>query len=136
MRPAGYGYTGSIEAILGLPPEPQSVRQARSFVRSSLAEWGEEWATEVTVLLTSEVVTNAVIHTGPHGPGEELVVALCTWGGVVHVEVGDRASALPVVRGPDDGLSGRGLLLLDALASAWGATERDEGKVVWFEVTA
>lgn len=105
-------------------------------MRSSLAEWGEGWATEVTTLLTSEVVTNAVIHAGPHDPTEVMVVTLGMHDGVVRVEVGDRASALPVTQHGANGLSGRGLLLLDALASAWGVRPCGCGKVVWFEISA
>lgn len=108
--------------------------EARRFVRSSLADWGEGWAIEVTTLLTSEVVTNAVIHTGPHTAMEEIVVTLSMHDRIVRVEVEDHASALPVSRVSIDGLSGRGLLLLDALASAWGVKPCSWGKVVWFEV--
>lgn len=87
------------------------------------------------VLLTSEVVTNAVLHAGPHPVGEEMVMGVACDRGVIRVEVGDHTSSLPVTRHNGDESGGRGLPLLDALASAWGVMPRNAGKVVWFEVS-
>jgi hypothetical protein len=53
------------------------------------------------------------------------------------VEVGDSHARFPILGdGAVDKLSGRGLLLLDALADSWGVTPDGSGKVVWFEVLA
>jgi anti-sigma regulatory factor (Ser/Thr protein kinase) len=87
------------------------------------------------VLLTSEVVSNVILHAGPHGPGTEVVVALSRTAERIRVEVADGHPGFPKV-GDDavDKVSGRGLLILDALADAWGVTPDGSGKVVWFEV--
>lgn len=125
-----------IDATLRLSPEPASVAKARRFVGSTLGTWGETGAVDVVVLLTSEVVTNAVLHAGPHHAGEEMVMELVWDEDVIRVEVKDHAGRLPVARHIPGALGGRGLPILDALASAWGVTPCHSGKVVWFEVQA
>lgn len=84
----------------------------------------------------SELVTNAVIHAGPYSRGEDVAVDVECSAGVVRVAVTDCGGGT-VVRGDGatDGLSGRGLLLVDALADSWGVTEYGSGRVVWFEVS-
>lgn len=117
-----------------LPPYPTSVGAARRFVRDVLMS--RQVADEVvgTVeLLTSEVVTNAILH-GRAGP--RLVVEVGP--GVVRVGVHDMSPAPPVRRRarPDD-VSGRGVMIVDELASAWGVEAGDDGgKRVWFEVAS
>ena len=125
-----------MEATRRFPPRAESVRLARRFVLSALSGWSQE-ATDVVVLLTSEVVTNVIRHAGPHLPGEHVLVGVARTADGVRVEVADGHPGMPVV-GPGglDQLSGRGLLCLDAWASAWGVVPNDSGKVVWFEVAA
>ena len=107
---------------------------ARRFVVSTLTGWSQE-AINVVALLTSELVTNAVIHTGPHRPDEEMVVGVTRSAKGARVEVTDNHLAMPVVGARGfDGISGRGLLLVEALARAWGVVPTESGKVVWFEV--
>ena len=118
-------------------PLEESVSAARRFVGSSLVDWNRPQEVDVVVLLTSEVVTNAILHAGPHGPGAEVVVALSRTGDVVRVEVADGHPGIPVVGDGDlDRPCGRGLVLLDALAKTWGVTTANSGKGVWFEVQA
>ena len=82
------------------------------------------------LLCVSEVVTNAVLHA--RSPS---VMTVTVDGDRVRVEVVDRDPTLPVRRAHDvHAPTGRGLLLLDDLAAAWGAEARAPGKVVWFEV--
>lgn len=90
------------------------------------------------VLLTSEVVTNVVLHAGPHRPNDEAVLRVVLTDDLVRVEVTDQHPGTPRIDGAavSDGLSGRGVLLLDVLASAWGVVPIGRGKVVWFEVQA
>ena len=90
------------------------------------------------VLLTSEVVTNAVLHAGPHRPTDEVVLCVVLTDDRVRVEVTDQHPGTPRINtsAGSDGLSGRGILLLDILASAWGVVPSGRGKVVWFEVQA
>ncbi len=82
-------------------------------------------------LLTSEVVTNLILHVGTAG---ELV--LHTGGESLRVEVVDHYRHLPVMQpGSRDATSGRGLRIVDALSRAWGVEEMtDNGKTVWFEL--
>ena len=64
-----------MEATRRFLPRPESASLARRFVLSALGGWGQE-ATDVVALLTSEVVTNVVMHAGPHLPGELLLVGV------------------------------------------------------------
>jgi len=87
-----------------------------------------------TLLLTSELVTNAIRH----GEGD---VTVRLWPGpdVVRLEVSDTSSQLPAPRhAGTEAEAGRGLALVDALSSRWGATPRRSpaGKTVWFELDA
>jgi anti-sigma regulatory factor (Ser/Thr protein kinase) len=112
-----------------LAPEDRSVPRARGLVRDTLRELPTD-ALEVVLLLTSELVTNAIRH----GAGQ--VGLHVTWdGGGVQVEVADRSSDLPVVRPLERGSpGGRGLVLIDALSSSWGVLADDTGKTVWFRL--
>jgi Histidine kinase-like ATPase domain len=81
------------------------------------------------MLLATELATNAIIHAQT-----KFSVRVTTATFAVRVEVTDGATALPIVREPDhDTLSGRGLHIVKALASAWGVEARPGGKCVWFE---
>jgi anti-sigma regulatory factor (Ser/Thr protein kinase) len=107
------------------------VSAARRFVRSCGREAGlSEDALDIVVLLTSEAVTNAFIH----GRSEARLTFTARLG-KVFVEVGDdtRRSLQPLAP-PPDALGGRGLAILDTLASRWGVRDDPYGKVVWFEV--
>ena len=88
---------------------------------------------EVVVLLTSEVVTNAVVHGGPHGPADEVLLNIELTDGSVRVSVRDHNPKGPEVEEGHDG-GGRGVLVVDRLASAWGIEADGAGKWVWFEV--
>ncbi len=81
-------------------------------------------------LLTSEVVTNAIVHTRS---APALVVRLA--GARVRVEVHDGSSAVPLVHRPDPyAESGHGMTIVSRLARAWGVDHVPTGKRVWFEV--
>ncbi len=83
-------------------------------------------------LATSELVTNAVVH------GRSRVLLTCLVDAVtlsVRVEVGDDNSRHPQVQPRDDGaLDGRGLFIVDLLATRWGVRDTASGKLVWFEL--
>ena len=120
------------EAYLRLDPEPASARRARSFVEETLSEWGCEDLKDIVVLLTSELVTNAVVHAG-----SDADLSLRVARGVLQIAVADRSPVEPVVRTQsDEATNGRGMLLLDALALRWSVVMTDAGKIVWFEVPA
>ena len=115
-----------------LPHTPDAPRLARRYVTSRTAAWPAELV-ELTMLLTSELVTNAVVHG--RGPIQLLLVED---GDRLRIEVTDADPRLPDGPGKpaDHDESGRGLLILDRLADRWGSHPRPTppGKVVWFEV--
>ncbi|WP_326596213.1 SpoIIE family protein phosphatase [Streptomyces sp. NBC_01803] len=117
-------------------PVGRSVATARGFVRDTLQGWGLADLIEDAVVLTSELVTNAVVHAGTSAE----VRCLRDEQGV-RVEVVDRhpERELPlaeVSRGRLDLNSegGRGLLLCAALASRWGVDYTAAEKCVWFRL--
>ena len=119
-----------IESHLSLPAEPMSASRARTFLRELLASWHAEEFEEPAALLTSELVTNAVLHARS---AVEVTVRLAD--GQLWVGVSDAAAGLPVRKhyGPE-AATGRGLLLVERIASAWGSQSSTTGKVVWFEL--
>lgn len=120
-------------AATQLPPARQSASVARRFVSDTLRRWQFDSAVDAVELLTSELVTNAVVHAGT-----EVQIVLEAHDNLVHVEVRDLNRRQPVVRITpyDDLQTGRGLTLLDSVASAWGVASLDRGKAVWFEIKA
>ena len=105
---------------------------ARRFVRDVLKTRRVADGVVSTVeLLTSEVVTNAIVHARS---GPQLAVEVKE--DSVRVAVRDLSPAAPVRRlGRLDDVSGRGVIIVDELASAWGVErERNGAKQVWFEV--
>ena len=113
-----------------LPADPSSVRTARTLLRQALGDDADGLLFSIE-LLTSEVVTNAVRHASS-APRIEAHLGPDT----VRVAVYDEDPTLPRHREPDVGRTGgRGLHLLDRVASRWGAEPTaDGGKVVWFEL--
>ncbi|MEV7013059.1 ATP-binding protein [Streptosporangium sp. NPDC051022] len=115
-----------------------SVSEARGWVRGLLTGGIAEGALDDVVLLLSEVVTNAVVHSESGRREDGLVTVRIGVGrGVVHVEVIDAGSAasVPTVRGVDaERVGGRGLFLVDLLAVDWGVRHSDTGGAVWFQV--
>ena len=80
--------------------------------------------------MTSEVVTNAVLH----GTGD-ITLGFVAGSILVRVEVGDDDAQPPGTRdADDDDEGGRGMLIVEALASGWGVQSSPPGKIVWFEV--
>jgi anti-sigma regulatory factor (Ser/Thr protein kinase) len=119
---------------LELPPQPTSPGEARRFVGEVLRDHGVDTGevVEAALLLTSELVTNAVLHAeGTINVDVDLDLT------AVRVEVADASLDPPTPRaggGPED-TSGRGLLLVEAMARSWGVDRQaDDGKVVWFEL--
>ena len=118
---------------LQLLPRPTSPGEARRFVGEVLRDHGLATGevVEAALLLTSELVTNAVLHAaGSIKVDVDLDLT------AVRVEVADENEQRPAPRqaSPED-TSGRGLHLVEAIARAWGVEqERDDGKVVWFEL--
>jgi anti-sigma regulatory factor (Ser/Thr protein kinase) len=119
----------SMRVFLGSQRE---VRNVRAFVAQAVD--GSPVADDV-ILLTSEVATNAVVHTAS-GKGGTFTVIVQPGDRAVRVEVHDGGSDTPPKARTADELagSGRGLGLIEALATRWGHLGNRDGRVVWFEV--
>lgn len=117
------------------PRTRQAVPAARDFARRTLGEWGVVRRTDDALLCVSELATNALLHGVPPGRGFQVVVLLLD--GVLRLEVHDSGGGDPriPVDGAGPGESGRGLLLVEAVADKWGVAERRPGKIVWCEFT-
>jgi hypothetical protein len=106
-----------------------SVPQARRFVAEQLADLPSD-SVDVARLLVSELVTNAVLHART-----ELALTVDRSDTKVRFEVADANPTLPVVRtNSTDAGTGRGLRVLDRMASRWGSCAVEGGKIVWFEI--
>lgn len=104
-------------------------RRARAFVAERCRGWGcDDEAVDVIVLLTSELVANAARHAPP-----PLTLTVSAGQAAVRVAVADSNPMLPEPKRPDlDRVDGRGLWLVELLATAWGYHRTDAGKLVWF----
>ncbi|MCX4528755.1 MULTISPECIES: ATP-binding protein [unclassified Streptomyces] len=111
----------------------KAVGEVRRALRELMRHRCRSDTAEAAELLITEVVTNALVHTEQ---GAEVSASLAA--GRLRVEVRDYAARRPRPHVPtaDDGTHGRGLVLVQALADAWGvdAPARGGGKVVWFEL--
>ncbi|MFF5105579.1 SpoIIE family protein phosphatase [Streptomyces sp. NPDC000134] len=123
-------------AAASFEPVGRSVASARSFVRDTLQGWGYADIVDDAVVLTSELVTNAVVHAGTSAD----VVCLRTEEGV-RIEVADRYPEREVPlqgsladMGSPDREGGRGLQLCAALAGRWGVDYTPTHKTVWFHL--
>jgi len=120
----------AVRAVGQFGPGREAPVSARRFARDFVARAGaDQRCLEVTELLVSELVTNAVLHARS---------AARLWvragDGAVRVEVTDDGPGLPAMR-QADGTGGYGLWLVNSLAWSWGTTRRDDGrdgKTVWF----
>ncbi|MFF7950587.1 ATP-binding protein [Streptomyces griseorubiginosus] len=125
---------------LEIRPDPAEVGRARRWARARLVGSGvgvDEPLAETLILLVSELVTNAVVHTGrpavlrlslPGGEAESETVP-------VRLEVADRSGLAPVPRWVDgEATGGRGLALVDGLADRWGWSREGAGKSIWCEL--
>ncbi|MEV5934878.1 SpoIIE family protein phosphatase [Streptomyces sp. NPDC052079] len=123
-------------AAASFEPLGRSVAGARSFVRDTLQGWGFGDIVDDAVVLTSELVTNAVVHAGT---AADLLCLRSDDG--VRIEVSDRypereipLQGSPVDMGSPDREGGRGLQLCAALAGHWGVDYTPTHKTVWFQL--
>lgn len=114
----------------------REVARARRFVARSLG--AHHPSTEVAVLLTSELVTNAVLHSDSREPGGKVTVVVSRLGDWLRVEVSDAGSArsAPTVKQAAGACGGHGLLLVDTLAHEWGYCTAEGRTTVWFSLAA
>ncbi|AXE89065.1 MULTISPECIES: SpoIIE family protein phosphatase [unclassified Streptomyces] len=123
-------------AAASFEPVGRSVASARSFVRDTLQGWGFADIVDDAVVLTSELVTNAVVHAGTSAD----VLCLRSDEGV-RIEVADRypereipLQGAAINMGSPDREGGRGLQLCAALAGRWGVEYTPTHKTVWFQL--
>jgi anti-sigma regulatory factor (Ser/Thr protein kinase) len=113
---------------LALPATAAAPAAARALIARACQDWPAR-ARNVAVLLTSELVTNAVLHGRP-----PLTLSLQRQHFSVRVAVADSSPVLPRIREPvATDATGRGLFLVASLAADWGIAPADDGgKAVWF----
>lgn len=113
-----------------LAPDPISARAARQLIEAALQRWGDDDSTEVATLLTTELVTNAIVHART-----DFALRVTTHQDRLRIEVSDSSHdpprLIPIHEAQEHG---RGLHLVDALSASWGVDWRADGKAVWFEL--
>ena len=112
-----------------LTREPSAAGEARSQVRAAIRAWRVPVDPDIAILLTSDVVTNAIIH----GNGETVTLAIRCSRGHLRVDVYDKSLYLPA--GADEPVDPRaacGLALVGALSTDWGSFRTPAGKATYF----
>lgn len=118
-------------SAVDLPADTSSASAARRFVAERLASLDASELFDTAVLLVSELVTNAVLHAR-----SAVRLEVARNGGRLRISVTDDSPYEPVVRDSFDleAGTGRGLMLVEALAADWGTDAADGGKTVWVEL--
>lgn len=133
--------TATHEFTMRFSSTPRGARLARRLVADRLDAWGHPHTSitnETLALITAELTANAVCHG--HVPGRDFEVRLIAGERAVRIEVSDtRAERVPPLsldEPPADAESGRGLMLIAAMADTWGTTPgvNAPGKTVWAEL--
>jgi hypothetical protein len=108
---------------------PAAAAEARGQVRAAICAWEVPIDASVAVLLTSELVTNAITQEA----GKLVTLAISCSCDQLRVDVHDTSRSLPVlVDAPADAETGRGLMLVATLSSQWGFYPTPAGKAVYF----
>jgi hypothetical protein len=133
MTPAATRTLSAAATVLGsltIPGRAEHVSQARTFVGALSG------ADDTAALLTSELVTNAVVHTRSGRDGGTVTVVVINVPGSLVVEVVDDGTAGdgPQVRGDRFAAQGHGLFLVEQLAADWGFLKDAAGTTVWFRI--
>jgi anti-sigma regulatory factor (Ser/Thr protein kinase) len=111
-----------------LPPDPAASAVAREFVTTALIGWGLPGLADDAALITAELFSNALRHA----PSPQYVLAVDHNGGKPRIEMWDSGEHLPRKQDPEmDAETGRGLHLIEALATDWGTRHAASGKCVW-----
>ena len=119
-------------ARLELPATPAAASVARLFVRCLCEEWGVGAVADVAELLSSELVTNAVVHA------RSAIELEAAWThSDLRVDVRDAGAGQVQAKtspAPTEAEGGRGLAIVASLADSWGVEETGHGKSVWFSL--
>ena len=120
---------------LTMPGLPEHVSDARRLVARAV---GDHPRADAAQLLTSEVVTNAILHSRSRLPGGTVAIVVARNSAGLLVTVTDNGSDanVPVVRNTPEAEHGNGLLLVETLADVWGYLHNDERTMVWFRLLA
>jgi len=119
--------------VLEVEAQPEAVPAARRFVAVALAGLGSPDVVDAAELVVTELLTNALLHGAAP---VRLLVAIGVPGETARIEVHDGSRVLPVrTLGGVEGMTGRGLSLVDAVAADWGVDPTPDGKLVWAELT-
>ena len=114
---------------LRLTREPTAAAQARSQVRAVIRAWKVPVDPDIAVLLTSDLVTNAITH----GDSETVTLAIRCSRGHLRIDVYDTSRSLSMaVDEPVGTETGRGLVLVAALSTEWGSFRTPAGEAVYF----
>lgn len=129
--PAHVGVPGHfVSGGLYLPHESHSAGVARGWVREVISGWLSPDAVQDALLLTTELVANAILHGAP----DVYLHSRLDEGERLRVQVFDTSPLMPRLRGAAAG-GGRGLTIVDETAERWGVLPgADGGKAVWFEL--
>ena len=118
------------EAVVDLPQDVVAEREARAIVRDLLSRWGYHDLLDDAALVVSELVTNAVTHAS-----SACAVVVNRSGSGVRIEVRDEGQGTPDPQPPSSTAEGgRGLMIVSALAKAWGIDTAPPTKSVWVEL--
>lgn len=126
----------TVLGCLTVPARPDQVGQARGLIARLIGRLHPRAAD--AALLTSELVTNAVLHSDSALPGGTVAITVLRSAGGLRVEVADSGSELsaPVVRVAADAAGGHGLFLVQKLSDRWGYLRDESGTTVWFWLAA
>ncbi|CAL9459366.1 hypothetical protein SUDANB120_02608 [Streptomyces sp. enrichment culture] len=115
--------------------DPEGLSEARYALRQALRDWGMPDLADDVELAAGELLVNALLHTD--GGAVLTMEVLPEPVRRIRLWVKDRSSVWPRRRTPGEAATtGRGLLLVDALATHWGVESRGDGKAVWCEFDA
>jgi hypothetical protein len=112
-----------------LTREPSAAAEARSQVRAAIRDWKVPVDSDIAILLTSDLVTDAILH----GDGETITLAIRCARGHLRIDVYDRSRYVPAVADRSgDAQAASGLVLVAALSADWGSFRTPAGKAMYF----
>lgn len=118
-----------VHSSFTVPAVAQSAPRARQRLRELVGDWADEPTRDDAALLLTELVANGVFHAR-----SSMRINLTLEHDLLRAEVRDASPFAPMQRDADE-FGGRGVLILNSLASSWGVLGHPgEGKTVWFEL--